>query len=104
MSGLDGLLRSKQAPAILEHTPRRAAGYGFITDPTGVTEVETLQCCHCGGHWNFQKGSGRRRGFCFKCSAVTCGSKTCDTCIPQEKFIEQLEAAARRDANLAQLR
>ena len=51
----------------------------------GVQVASTLQCCHCGGHFEVVKGSGTRRGFCLKCGKVTCGAAECDPCYPIEK-------------------
>jgi len=73
------------------HFPRKPKGYVLVAGPEGNTEGETLQCCHCGRHWRVEPGSGRRRGFCFRCNAVTCGANACDTCLPYEKRIEMME-------------
>lgn len=56
---------------------RHAHGIVFSN---GREVATTLQCPHCGGHFVSRKGSGHRRTFCMKCSAVTCGSPTCDAC------------------------
>lgn len=53
----------------------------------------TLQCPHCGGHFVSRKGSGARRTYCLKCSAVTCGSLACDPCTPFERQLEAAEKA-----------
>jgi len=57
----------------------------------GVQVASTHQCCHCGGHFVSVKGSGKTRGFCLRCSKVTCGAPECDPCIPFEKKLESLE-------------
>ena len=61
----------------------------------GVQVASTLQCCHCGGHFQVVKGSGRERGFCLKCGSVTCGSPECDYCIPAEARLEIMEGNRR---------
>ena len=61
----------------------------------GVQVASTLQCCHCGGHFQVVKGSGRKRGFCLKCGSVTCGHADCDTCLPYEKWLDQVEKNGR---------
>ena len=66
----------------------REAG-AIIVD--GVQVASTLQCCHCGGHFEVVKGSGTRRGFCLKCGAVTCGHPDCDPCLPLEKRLDMIE-------------
>jgi len=51
----------------------------------------TLQCCHCGGHFVSVKGSGQRRGFCLRCMGPTCGAAACDACKPLEVQLLALE-------------
>lgn len=63
----------------------------FIID--GKQTASTLQCPHCGGHFVSIKGSGKRRTYCFKCAAVTCGNLICDPCVPLEKQLELIEKA-----------
>lgn len=52
---------------------------------------ETLQCCHCGCHWQLVKGSGKVRGFCMRCNGPTCGPACSKECVPQEKMLEIME-------------
>ncbi len=52
----------------------------------------TRQCCHCGKHFIMIKGSGVLRGWCMKCSRITCGTIECCKCVPYEKQIENIEA------------
>jgi hypothetical protein len=71
----------------------------------GFTVVgETLQCVHCAKHWMMQPGSGHERGFCLKCMGPTCGRQMCYECVPQEKWLELMEARGRMEANLRLLR
>lgn len=74
-----------------ESSLRRPDGYARIVGPEGVQEFDTQQCVHCGFSFHMVKGSGVTRGFCMRCSGVTCGSKLCDTCIPLEAQIEHME-------------
>jgi hypothetical protein len=60
----------------------------------GREVAETRQCCHCGQHYVSVKGSGKRRGFCRYCFAVTCGAAACDVCVPMEKQLEIMERRA----------
>lgn len=94
-------------PYFLQHVPRRAMGHGFIHDRiTGelLEEAATLNCAHCQMIFRVQPGSGRRRGFCFKCNAVTCGKPRCErTCVPWEKFVERAESLQSLDAAIKQL-
>lgn len=48
----------------------------------GREVADLLQCCHCQYTWRLQPGSGRRRGFCHRCNAVTCGKPECMVCLP----------------------
>lgn len=74
-----------------EATARKPHGYSVTTGPDKVQEADSLQCCHCGCHWQVVRGSGIKRGFCMKCMQVTCGSPRCNSCLPQEKWVEQVE-------------
>lgn len=63
---------------------------------TGWTQIgDTLQCVHCGGHWMPVPGSGRRRGWCYRCDGPLCGHDVCFTCIPEEKWLELCERTGR---------
>jgi len=78
---------------VSEFTCRKASGYFQETGLWGeLKDGETLSCCHCGGIWILQKGSGKARGFCQQCDRVHCGGPTCWECIPYEARIENLEA------------
>lgn len=72
----------------------RKTDYGRVVtgDPGSdrVVESGTLQCCHCGGHWVPQPGSGRVRGWCVNCSGPVCGGG-CAECVPAELLLENIE-------------
>lgn len=51
----------------------------------------TLMCCHCGTHFEVVRGSGRVRGFCLRCSDVTCGAQQCVPCAPIEARLDAAE-------------
>jgi hypothetical protein len=61
----------------------------------GKQVADTMQCCHCGGHFVVVKGSGTKRGFCLACGKVTCGAPACDEHIPFEKKLDQFERGKR---------
>lgn len=72
----------------------------FITMPLDSDRVvtqDTVQCVHCGGHWIWQPGSGRRRGFCMRCNGFTCGAERCNACVPLEQWLENVEAGRPED-------
>lgn len=71
---------------------RKPSGHILIDN---VEVAVTKQCCHCGGHFISQKGSGKIRGFCTCCMAVTCGKPGCDPCLPLEKKMEEYEKGKR---------
>jgi hypothetical protein len=84
---------------------RHFHGAVMITGPVGASgagwtqTLDTLQCCHCGGHWIVQPGSGIERGWCRKCMAPLCGKKPCMArCAPWEKQCEEIEAKAKLNA------
>ena len=71
---------------------RKPDGYTRTTGPHGeVIDCDTLQCCHCGGHWEVVAGSGRERGFCRNCMGYCCGRPECMVCVPRERRLENLE-------------
>lgn len=57
----------------------------------GIEVAATRQCVHCGGHFVSVKGSGITRGFCRLCKGITCGSHSCDACIPFEKQLDMVD-------------
>lgn len=57
----------------------------------GIQIADTKQCCHCGHHFLSIRGSGKTRGWCMKCNAVTCGRPTCNTCYPFQKRLADYE-------------
>lgn len=65
------------------HIPKLALlkPHGALLDD-GREVADLLQCCHCQYTWQVQPGSGRRRGFCFRCDQVTCGKPECMVCMP----------------------
>ena len=75
------------------HSTLRPKGHVEWTDPDGHEHGgDTLQCVHCGRHWRVHPGSGRVRGFCFKCNGPTCHNEGCSTiCQPVEKKLELWE-------------
>lgn len=59
--------------------------------------VGTMCCAHCNRHWIYQPGSGRRRGWCGRCAAFTCGSDKCSKCVPIEQWLENVEGGKPED-------
>lgn len=57
----------------------------------GREVAHTKQCPHCQEHFISVKGSGKLRGFCMRCMAITCGKQACHICVPFEKKIEAME-------------
>jgi len=75
---------------IPRHTSSRPKGWSIVTTPDGRSEeCDTQMCVHCGKHWRVQPGSGKVRGYCFKCMGPICGPK-CVECYPREKQIEDM--------------
>ena len=75
------------------HSTPKAHGYAIWSGGDGKKDVEcdSLRCCHCGAHFWVTPGSGKRRGFCMRCGAVTCGQEKCDACVPLEQMLENVE-------------
>lgn len=65
----------------------------------GQQVADTLQCVHCGMHWDRKPGSGTVRGWCWNCNGVLCGKEKCVTeCKPLEKWLEEVESEERKNA------
>ena len=69
-------------------TARRPKGYILRDD---VEIAQTMQCCHCGAHFIYRKGSGTVRGFCRRCMDITCGAPACNPCRPFEEQLRELD-------------
>jgi len=64
---------------------------GLLAD--GRQIADCLQCRHCQHTWVVKPGSGRRRGWCQRCSGPLCGKPVCmQNCTPIDA---QLELASR---------
>lgn len=70
-------------------TIARPNGTTIETQEMGrVIECDTLQCVHCGRHWQHKVGD-KGRGFCFACQGPICGAK-CQTCYPAAQQREDM--------------
>ena len=74
----------------LRRTEHGTATYSDPGADRPILEVATQMCCHCGGHFVVQPGSGVLRGWCMNCSGVVCGPG-CFECIPTEVLLESME-------------
>ncbi len=76
------------------HSVRSPSGVLIATplDGSPESQQDVVHCVHCSRLWMWEKGSGRRRGFCLKCGGFTCGNAKCDVCVPKEQQIDNLEA------------
>lgn len=70
----------------------RPGGYILLD---GIERFHTHTCVHCNRVFVMQKGSGRVRGKCVRCNALTCGRSECNFCDPFERKMERMEQAAR---------
>jgi len=50
--------------------------------------AETRQCVHCGRHWIYRPGSGRKFGWCMNCGGIHCARPECCVCDPWQRKIE----------------
>ena len=74
----------------------RIGGYAVTTGVGGeVEEYDTFTCPHCNGVCFIRPGSGKQRGYCFRCNLPTCGKKRCGACVPFERKMEEMEARHR---------
>jgi hypothetical protein len=64
-----------------EHVAPAHSKVGTITETPhdgGRPITSDLVCCvHCGYIWVFRPGSGKRRGFCYRCNGFLCGHAAC---------------------------
>ncbi len=80
------------AGCIGTHSARKAHGYSIATGgDKRDEEFDYYQCCHCALQFQVTPGSGKTRGFCTRCGAVTCGAQKCDECIPWKQKFELIE-------------
>lgn len=80
-----------------DSTARNPHGFVTIVEPGRATiEADTLQCCHCGGHFRVLRGSGTKRGWCGHCGGPTCGRLECHVCLPLEKWLRMVEDEDRK--------
>lgn len=81
----------------MRHSVRRPHGTLITTPLDGgrETQLDTVQCCHCGRHWVYEKAVLEAiqggLGFCRRCNQITCG-QMCQECVPQEQQLENLES------------
>ena len=81
------------------HSIRHCRGRGsatLISTPyEGGREVQAdmVQCSHCGYNWRYVPGSGRRRGWCWRCNGLCCGRKVCNArgCVTMEQELDLIE-------------
>lgn len=77
------------------NSPKDDGVFEFFTD-LGTRMFKSVQCCHCGIHDQYIKGSGKRRGYCMKCRHITCDKELCiKECVPYEAQIEIQEGNKR---------
>lgn len=74
---------------------RPKVGGGIIID--GKHVAQTYSCVHCSAAWYPQPGSGKKRGYCYRCKGLVCGSDLClQDCIPIEARLQGWEAGENR--------
>lgn len=72
-------------------TASRPRGLTIETGPDiQIIERDTVQCVHCGAHWQVNPYSAKNRGYCAKCNGPICGPGCLD-CIPIERQLEIME-------------
>lgn len=55
--------------------PSNAPGGVLLSENADI--AQTVQCCHCGCHFLYIKGSGKFRSHCIECNRMTCGGYYC---------------------------
>ncbi|SRR5260221_12610255 len=70
------------------NSPKENGIFEFFTD-LGSQFFKSLQCRHCGIHYQYVKNSGIQRGYCVKCGGPLCGKELCiKEDVPYEAQIE----------------
>ena len=81
--------------ASIRHVRGRAAGTLIVHPKDGGREVQrdTVQCVHCSYSWVYLPGSGRIRGWCWRCHGIICGQPCCEArgCVSLEQELVLLE-------------
>jgi hypothetical protein len=75
-------------------------GYYELTDPGSdkvYKRAATTMCVHCGGHFEATPGSGRIRGFCYRCNGAICSFACAQKCVPRLQRIINMEAGLPED-------
>jgi hypothetical protein len=75
---------SHSRTGILTSTP-------FDGGPPVVRDL--VSCVHCGFTWVWERGSGRRRGFCCRCCGIVCGRPGCvaNGCVSRWQGLDNAE-------------
>ena len=78
----------------MNHSVLHSHGEAQWTDKEADRSIvrDCLQCCHCAMHFFVSPGSGKKRGYCMGCDAVTCGQTKCGPCIHWKKKLELIES------------
>ncbi len=79
----------------LIHSKPKPNSQVIITGEYSTSGYDMVCCVHCRHHWEVKRGSGKTRGFCYKCMGPTCGSKKCGVCVPYEKMIDEVSRIRR---------
>ena len=69
---------------------KEASVIQLTEDGSTILEVGMVMCCHCGGHFERESGSGIVRGFCMNCNGHVCGPG-CAECVNYEKQLDMLD-------------
>lgn len=69
---------------------RKSSGTFIYYDPEfGEKQYDTARCRHCGFRWQVEPGSGKKRGWCFRCKGILCGKEWClKECVPEEARLD----------------
>lgn len=59
------------------HGERESAYSQTIDEFGNKVERVMMQCVHCQFMWEYKRGSGRERGYCYKHSGLLCGRPEC---------------------------
>ena len=84
---------------LLKYTDTKWKGNLLVVDRfdgSRIEESDLRQCKHCQCLWKFEPGSGKLRGYCWKCAGHLCGKKAClEGCYPAMQRIDDSEAMFR---------
>lgn len=75
---------------MMKYSSLNPSSFFEISGDGPTVRGEMQRCVHCSAHFPIQPGSGKIRGFCYRCNGMICGPG-CVDCVPAEAQLEIME-------------